>query len=509
MDCLEASDRIGLPESYLQEIVQAGEQFRGPLLFEVKTRLGRKRHCSVAGQFFPDLLPGHAILPRWVMDDLAIAEAEEVTLRQVSLDLVSFVRIQAHSACFYDAARGHNIPALLKESLVRCSALTEDTCVQVFVDGQSFQFQVVELQPKAAVRLIDTNMEEYFEFKVDFEAPPDEEDEAKRRSYQESDAWSSSARGSRRPLRRQAEDLQARLEAAREALLRAERQRLAGLAAAGGVAAAAGATVEVALKLPDGTRMRERFREGTALAAVALLALESDWARSVCPCGVQLSCPGLRAASMELEAPITRDMHRSQLNAAPVRAPDDSELLRIGVDGREQLPRAHEGAADTAGDAAARPPGPPRLERQVSLVQRRTLEAFEAQRFVQAGIPPEEALRRVREGESLPPSAASLRRGAAASAQPALGRTSSQEDLVQQVVEFTAVSRELAAQRLEEAGWNVQEAINAILSRFGGELLQRTEPGGGRRPPAEGGRWGQHGEGQTRRSRACGPTAGL
>lgn len=44
-----------------------------------------------------------------------------------------------------------------------------------------------------------------------------------------------------------------------------------------------------------------------------------------------------------------------------------------------------------------------------------------------------------------------------------------EEDLVQRVVEFTAVSREQAAARLEEAGWDLEAAIEAILSVFDGE----------------------------------------
>lgn len=107
-------------------------------------------------EFFDGLPDMHVLMPKWVMEDLAIDEREPVRLRGVELDLVTAVRVQPHGVDFYAAVRdsGREVRELLTESLARFSTLTEDTAVPIEVDRKLFQVQVIGVEPHGAVRII-------------------------------------------------------------------------------------------------------------------------------------------------------------------------------------------------------------------------------------------------------------------------------------------------------------------------------------------------------------------
>ena len=167
---LEATDKIGLPLSYANSIYQRAElgaELVLPLIFEIKSLLGRKTHCAIY-EFFDGLPDMHVLMPKWVMEDLAIDEREPVRLRGVELDLVTSVRVQPHGVDFYAAVRdsGREVRELLTESLARFSTLTEDTAVPIEVDQRLFQVQVIGVEPHGAVRIIDMDVQHHFEFKA-------------------------------------------------------------------------------------------------------------------------------------------------------------------------------------------------------------------------------------------------------------------------------------------------------------------------------------------------------
>merc|ERR1719353_223982 len=144
-----------------------------PVMFEVKTQAGRKCHCAIF-DFMQGLPPEVVIAPKWVMQDLGLQERDLVRVKGVSLELITSVKIQPHSVDFYEAVHqsGQEAGTLLRETLCRFSALTEDTSIPIEIDSRTYDVQIVNLEPKAAVRIIDTDLDTDFEFKVDFEPAP-------------------------------------------------------------------------------------------------------------------------------------------------------------------------------------------------------------------------------------------------------------------------------------------------------------------------------------------------
>eukprot|EP00755_Sulcionema_specki_P016400 Sspe_Gene.61921::Locus_34514_Transcript_1_1_Confidence_1.000_Length_3772::g.61921::m.61921 len=185
---VDASDRIVLPMETADEIYGAGDDVVLPLMFEITSPCGRKRHCGISVEGFNRQLPsGHAILPTWVLDDIFVNEYEKVRIRCVDLKPIRFVKLQPHSASFYlDAALCEDTALALQMGLRGMSALTENTSVPITLhtrDGpKRHLFEVMTLQPNGAVRLIEEDPDREIKFRVEFERAPDHEDEEEKRA---------------------------------------------------------------------------------------------------------------------------------------------------------------------------------------------------------------------------------------------------------------------------------------------------------------------------------------
>lgn len=463
---LEATDKIGLPFECAAEIygrVERGGELELPMVFEVKTQLGRKTHCAIF-EFMEGLPASHALLPKWVMEDLCVEERESIRVRGVGLDLITFVKIQPRSVDFYHAVRDsdRDVNQLLTEALSRFSALTEDTSVPIDISGRAFDVQVVELRPRGAVRIIDADVQHHFEFQVDFEPAPDLEDEGATKAHQE--RLLATFR-----LRREQSDASRRSVALRRAEARRarfEQVRDRALAAAGTDLGTEG-DIEVAMRLPNGSQLKGKFREGAPMWALVALALSSEWAEATTPWGLHLMQSFPKKLLGEGDA-VSRDMHRSAVSVQEERAPDnDAELFAHA----ECLsPKAHAGAVSADPEPAAPPPLPARDE---SALQARTQRAFELQRFIRAGVDPEEAAARLEAGEVLPQGAvrAAPRPPVAgvgvATSPPMLQRTLSQaeqrERKIQDVMNFTGAAHAIAEEALEHTEWSTDLAVNLVL----------------------------------------------
>ncbi|CAJ1401679.1 unnamed protein product [Effrenium voratum] len=465
---LEATDKIGLPFSYANAIYQRAElgaELTLPMVFEVKTLLGRKTHCAIF-EFVDGLPDMHVLLPKWVMDDLAIDEHEPVRVRGVELQLVTAVRVQPHSVGFYHAVRDskREVKELLTESLGRFSTLTEDTAVPIEVDGQWFQVQVIAVEPAGAVRIIDMDVEHHFEFKVEFEPAPDLEDEAATKEYQDRVLGSIKLRRERSAASRQ--ELQERRQQARlaryEQLLQRARLR------AEEPSQEATGEVETALRMPDGSQVKGRFPENVPVAHLVVLALESDWAKKALPWGIYLRMAFPKKVLKE-EDPITRDLHRSALSVQEEQAPDkDEELFKV-LRSQAASPSRRRVPSDAVPEVLAPPPVP---ERDEATLLARTQRAFEMQRFLRAGLSLEEAEAKYEAGEILPPDSP-MRRPSAKPAKPQLRRSLSEEEeretRIQAVISFTGVERAAAEKALEENNWITDSAVNSVLDSLVGE----------------------------------------
>ncbi|CAJ1401680.1 unnamed protein product [Effrenium voratum] len=454
---LEATDKIGLPFSYANEIysrAERGQDLQLPLTFEVTTRLGRKTSCAIF-EFVNGLPEMHCLLPRWVMEDLGIEEREPVRVRGVALPLITAVKIQPHGVGFYEAVQScsEDVSALLTQSLSRYSCLTEDTAVPVDVGGSFYKVQIARAEPGGSVRIIDSDVQHHFEFKVDFVPAPDLEDEAARKEFQDKAVAALKLR--REQSAQQKQDLAERVREAR----RRRYELLRGKAASAAAGGKADGEVEVALRLPDGSQVKGRFAENSPVAQLALLAYDSPWAKEALPWGLHLRLAYPKKVLKEGDL-ITKDLHRSKLSVQEEQAPPDDELLAAqDASPKEGEPEALEVEALPELDEAA--------------VMARTQRAFEIQRFLRAGLRIEEAEAKYEAGEVLPATAAAaLPPPAAAPAvvPPRLERTLSEEEerdrRVQVVVGFTGVEDAMARTFLEDNDWITERAVNALLDNL-------------------------------------------
>eukprot|EP00930_Biecheleria_cincta_P086316 TRINITY_DN75628_c0_g1_i1.p1 TRINITY_DN75628_c0_g1~~TRINITY_DN75628_c0_g1_i1.p1 ORF type:complete len:1054 (-),score=261.82 TRINITY_DN75628_c0_g1_i1:63-3224(-) len=474
---MEATDKIGLPFAYANKIYSRAEQgaeLELPMIFEVKTLLGRKTHCAIF-EFLDGLPDMHVLLPKWVMEDLDIQEREPVRVRGVALDLITCVKVQPHSVDFYQAVResGREVPDLLQDSLARFSALTEDTKVPVEIGGKHFEVQIVKLEPQGAVRIIDMDVQHHFEFKVEFEPAPDLEDEVATREYQERALNAVKLRRERSEAGRQ-EMAERRAEARRcrfEDLTEEVRK-------AAGVKKEEEGSIETSLRLPDGTKVSARFEHGAPVEALMVLALESKWAEAALPWGIYLrmSFPNrlLRAGDS-----ITEDFHRAAINVQEEQAPEkDEELFAVLSKNGKQHHRRGELVREEPPDVPAPPPIPEQKEDELFA---RTQRAFEMQRYLRAGYDLQEAAERYEAGEVLPPTEASRKpapkpprvrqdQAAATAPAPTLQRTKSEqeerESRVQDVMGFTGADRATAEAALEASDWVTDMAVNSVLDNL-------------------------------------------
>eukprot|EP00927_Polykrikos_kofoidii_P005515 TRINITY_DN12182_c1_g1_i1.p1 TRINITY_DN12182_c1_g1~~TRINITY_DN12182_c1_g1_i1.p1 ORF type:complete len:775 (-),score=132.54 TRINITY_DN12182_c1_g1_i1:43-2367(-) len=527
-DChrLMESDKVGLPFEFAEELygrAARGHELILPLMFEIKTQLGRKSHCTVL-DFIEGLPITHILLPKWVMNGLFIAEREAVSIRCVELDLIKFVKVRPHSVDFYKVVGKSNqdVQMLMTASLSRFSALTEDTSVPIEIDGERHWVEIVEVQPVGAARIIDSDVQNHFEFRVDFDPAPDLEDEDALRKRQNELVARYIAKRDQEAATRQADE-----ERKNQARRRLFEDFVARVKRDAGEHDGLEGDVAVAMRLPSGVRLMARFREGAPAVALVAFALASEWAQVACPCGVRIITSVPCTPVLQEHERITRVIHRSTVTIQETPAPEPSKegavadpLLQRIIEVFRRYDKHKSGtidysvlvetlgilggrswgasACDTVVGASGACCGPGLLNYEVLLawlfadsvddkavatnledsgppkhneeaIRRCTQRAFDIQRWVQSGMTLAEAEQRVTGGELLPPiSPASDNR-------PNTRVEESDEDAddedaaadqIQEVMNFAGVGREVAIDALENSAWNTELAINILMDEL-------------------------------------------
>lgn len=154
------SDSLGFEggPAYLRQ--SDSQKKESTIIFEVTGAEKRRLFCGVL-EFTAE--PGQVCLPKWVMDQLGIAEGQSVQLRRVNLPKGTDVKVQPHSAEFHNSQ--DNPKAMLEWVLPDYVALTAGETLVLTYNDKKYSLEILEVAPGRAVSLIDTNIN------LDF-APP-------------------------------------------------------------------------------------------------------------------------------------------------------------------------------------------------------------------------------------------------------------------------------------------------------------------------------------------------
>ncbi|CEG67259.1 hypothetical protein RMATCC62417_03716 [Rhizopus microsporus] len=154
--------KIILPQSALEKLSQLNISY--PMLFRLFN--GAERTHTHAGVLEFIAEEGRVYLPQWMMETLGTEPGSIIEVKNVTLPLGSFVKIQPQSADFLDIT-DHR--AVLEKALRNFSTLTVDDVIQINYNNKVYEIKVLEVKPSneehLGISIVETDLE------VDF-APP-------------------------------------------------------------------------------------------------------------------------------------------------------------------------------------------------------------------------------------------------------------------------------------------------------------------------------------------------
>ncbi|KAL1924139.1 uncharacterized protein VTP21DRAFT_7174 [Calcarisporiella thermophila] len=152
--------KIILPPSALAKLASLNIQY--PMLFElVNEDHERRTHAGVL-EFVAQ--EGHVYLPHWMMQTLLVEPGDIIQVKNASLPLGTYVKLQPQSVDFLDIS---DPKAVLENELRTFSTLTEGDIIQISYNRKIYEILVVEVKPstRGAISIVETDLS------VDF-APP-------------------------------------------------------------------------------------------------------------------------------------------------------------------------------------------------------------------------------------------------------------------------------------------------------------------------------------------------
>ncbi|KAI9270880.1 ubiquitin fusion degradation protein UFD1-domain-containing protein [Sporodiniella umbellata] len=159
-DNVNYGGKIILPQSALEKLSQLNISY--PMLFKI---VADKRHTH-AGVLEFIAEEGRVYLPQWMMETLGTEPGSIIQVKNVTLPLGSFVKIQPQSTDFLDIT-DHR--AVLEKALRNFSTLTVDDVVQINYNDRVYEIKILEVKPlfeeHSGISIVETDLE------VDF-APP-------------------------------------------------------------------------------------------------------------------------------------------------------------------------------------------------------------------------------------------------------------------------------------------------------------------------------------------------
>jgi ubiquitin fusion degradation protein 1 len=151
--------KVIMPSSALDKLSRLNIAY--PMLFElINEQENRKTHAGVL-EFTAE--EGRIYLPNWMMQTLLIQEGSIIKIKNTSLPLGTFVKIQPQSVDFLNI---YNPKAVLEKTLTNFSALTEGDIITINYNEKFYDIEILEIKPKGpGISVVETDLE------VDFAAP--------------------------------------------------------------------------------------------------------------------------------------------------------------------------------------------------------------------------------------------------------------------------------------------------------------------------------------------------
>ncbi|KAI7905376.1 ubiquitin fusion degradation protein UFD1-domain-containing protein [Cokeromyces recurvatus] len=154
--------KIILPQSALEKLSQLNISY--PMLFRLINGAENKHTHTGVLEFIAE--EGRVYLPQWMMETLGVEPGNIIEVKNVTLPLGSFVKIQPQSTDFLDIS-DHR--AVLEKALRNFSTLTMGDIIQINYNNKIYEIKVLEVKPfyeeHSGISIVETDLE------VDF-APP-------------------------------------------------------------------------------------------------------------------------------------------------------------------------------------------------------------------------------------------------------------------------------------------------------------------------------------------------
>ncbi|KAK9766207.1 ubiquitin fusion degradation protein, variant 2 [Basidiobolus ranarum] len=151
--------KIILPQSALARLASLNIAY--PMLFSLENELhNRHTHAGVL-EFIAE--EGRVYLPHWIMQSLLLEPGDLIEVKNVTLPLGSFVKIQPQSVDFLDIT---DPKAVLENALRNFTTLTNGDIITIHYNNHLYEILVMEVKPTGpGISIVETDLE------VDF-APP-------------------------------------------------------------------------------------------------------------------------------------------------------------------------------------------------------------------------------------------------------------------------------------------------------------------------------------------------
>lgn len=136
---VDLGGKLMLPSSALDRLTRLNIEY--PMLFSVHNRRsGRNTHCGVL-EFVAD--EGLAHMPHWMMQNLVLAEGDQIAIRNVKLPVATYARFKAQHVSFLEIG---NHKAVLERSLRTFACLTEGDIIAISYNDRIYEILVEEVR---------------------------------------------------------------------------------------------------------------------------------------------------------------------------------------------------------------------------------------------------------------------------------------------------------------------------------------------------------------------------